>query len=118
MQEGFEDTGFTGRGWYDNTSLTITAAEHMPSGSRSLEVKFNQGSSTPTFGNSMRIRFTPTETVYLSYWVKYSSNWVGSGVSYHPMSFSSSRTTASGSDPMTHSRLMSSTITRTAGSRS
>ncbi len=79
VQEGFEDTGFTGRGWYDNTSLTITAAEHRPGGTKSLEATFNQGSSKPSFGGSMRIRFTPTESVYLSYWVKYSANWVGSG---------------------------------------
>ena len=87
VQEGFEDTGFTARGWYDNTNLTITAAEHRPGGTKSLEATFNQGSSTPTFGNSMRIHFTPTESVYLSYWVKYSANWVGSGVSYHPHEF-------------------------------
>jgi len=87
VQEGFEDTGFTARGWYDNTNLTITAAEHRPGGTKSLEATFNQGSSKPTFGGSMRIRFTPTESVYLSYWVKYSANWVGSGVSYHPHEF-------------------------------
>ena len=50
MQEGFEDTGFAARGWYDNTSLTITAAEHRPGGTKSLEATFNQGSSTPAFG--------------------------------------------------------------------
>jgi hypothetical protein len=87
VQEGFEDTGFAARGWYDNTNLTITAAEHRPGGTRSLQATFNQGSSTPTFGNSMRIRFTASETVYLSYWVKYSANWVGSGVNYHPHEF-------------------------------
>ena len=87
VQEGFEDTGFATRGWYDNTNLTITAAEHRPGGTKSLQATFNQGSTTPTFGGSMRIHFTPTESVYLSYWVKYSSNWVGSGVSYHPHEF-------------------------------
>jgi len=35
----------------------------------------------------MRHLFAATPTLYVSYWVKYSSNWVGSGHPYHPHEF-------------------------------
>jgi hypothetical protein len=35
----------------------------------------------------MRHLFTATPTVYVSFWVKYSSNWVGSARPYHPHEF-------------------------------
>jgi len=83
FEEGFEGGGFAGRGWYDNTSLSLTTQEKV-SGNSALEVRFNQGATTPTFGGSARHIFDETESVYVSYWVKYSDNWVGSGASYHP----------------------------------
>ncbi len=52
-----------------------------------LEVHFLSGATTPTWGGAARRAFTATETVYVSYWVKYSSNWVGSGHPYHPHEF-------------------------------
>jgi hypothetical protein len=42
---------------------------------------------TPVSGGSMRHLFSATPTVYISYWVKYSTNWVGSGQAYHPHEF-------------------------------
>ncbi len=86
FQEGFEDSQFAARGWYDNTSMTITTAE-AHSGSSSLEVHFTLGAKLPTYGGASRHLFTPTQTVYLSYWVKYSTNWIGSGHTYHPHEF-------------------------------
>ncbi|MGH7733088.1 MAG: Ig-like domain-containing protein, partial [Gemmatimonadales bacterium] len=38
-------------------------------------------------GGAARHLFTPSNSVYLSYWVKYSPNWVGSGAIYHPHEF-------------------------------
>ena len=86
IEEGFEDQDFASRGWYDNTVLTTTANE-ATSGSRSLEVHFNSGATRPTFGTGPRRLFAETRSVYLSYWVKYSANWVGSGESFHPHEF-------------------------------
>ena len=86
FQEDFEDTQFASRGWYDNTSMAITTAQSH-SGTHSLEVHFTQGATTPTWGGAARHLFTPSGTVYLSYWVKYSANWVGSGQTYHPHEF-------------------------------
>ena len=86
VQEGFENGQLASRGWYDNTNLTLTTAEHRQ-GTSALEVRFPAGADVPTFGGSARIRFEDTETVYLSYWVKYSDNWVGSGQNFHPHEF-------------------------------
>jgi len=85
-QEDFEDTNFASRGWYDNTGMTITSSESH-SGNSALQVTFNQGSSTPTYGGGVRLLFTNSDSIYLSYWVKYSSNWQGSGQNTQPHEF-------------------------------
>jgi len=85
--EGFEDNAFAGRGWYDNTSMVTTTAQHLPTGTSAAEMHFTTGSTIPVQGTSARHLFPATSTLYVSYWVKYSSNWVGSGHPYHPHEF-------------------------------
>src|SRR5438309_1391481 len=87
FQETFEDNAFAARGWYDNTSMATTAAQHIPGSAAALEEHFLAGATTPVAGGSARHLFSPTPTLYVSYWVKYSSNWVGSGHPYHPHEF-------------------------------
>ena len=85
--EGFEDNAFAGRGWYDNTSMVTTTAQHLPTGTSAAEMHFTVGATIPVQGTSARHLFAATPTLYVSYWVKYSSNWVGSGHPYHPHEF-------------------------------
>ena len=87
FRETFEDNQFASRGWYDNTSLATTATQHIAGSTRALEARFLAGTTTPTWGGAARRLFTPTPTLYVSYWVKYSANWVGSGRPYHPHEF-------------------------------
>ena len=88
LQEGFEDDNASARGWYDNTAFTTTTAEKRPgSGARSLAWTWSAGQTLPAFGGTARHPITATEQVYVSYWVKYSANWVGSGQTYHPHEF-------------------------------
>src|SRR5262249_16483834 len=75
------------RGWYDNTSVALSSAQHAPGSTNSLEYTFNQGATNPTAGSTLRHKFTASDSVYLSYWVKYSTNWVGSQKPYHPHEF-------------------------------
>ena len=84
FQETFEDNAFAGRGWYDNTAMATTTAQHVPGSTRALEVHFPAGATTPTWGGAARHLFPATSTLYISYWVKYGTNWVGSGHPYHP----------------------------------
>lgn len=87
FQEAFEDASLTSRGWYDNTTPLLSTAEHVANSTRSIEFKFNAGAMTPTAATTLRKKFTPSDSVYLSYYVKYSSNWVGSQRTYHPHEF-------------------------------
>ena len=87
FRETFEDSDFSSRGWYDNTGLVLSSMEHIPGSTKSAEFHFLQGSTRPTSGLAIRKKFTDTYSVYVSYYVKYSSNWIGSGKSYHPHEF-------------------------------
>jgi hypothetical protein len=85
--EDFESTNLAAKGWYDNTNQTFSTVEHVPGSTRSLEYHWIVGGTQPTSGGSMRRGFTSTTTLYVSYWVKYSSNYVGSGQRFHPHEF-------------------------------
>jgi len=90
FQENFDDANLGARGWYDLPSggiTSITTAQHAPGSTASLEIDFVPGSTTPVPSTGMRHQFTPSASVYLRYWVKYDTNWVGSGLSYHPHEF-------------------------------
>lgn len=87
IEEAFDDGAFSSRGWYDNVRHQISKSEHIPGSAGSLQFTFRAGETSPTTGGAMRRKFPESESVYLSYYVKYSSNWVGSGKSYHPHQF-------------------------------
>ena len=87
FQETFEDNAFAARGWYGNTSMVTTTAQPLAGSTRALEMRFPAGATIPVAGGAARHLFQPTPTLYVSYWVKYSANWVGSGRSYHPHEF-------------------------------
>jgi hypothetical protein len=84
LDESFENANFAARGWYDNTNLQLSTAEHVAGSTSSVEYHFLQGATTPTSGGSIRHKFNDTDEVYVSYYVKYSANWEGSNKSYHP----------------------------------
>src|SRR5713101_3382054 len=87
LQENFPDNAFAARGWYDNTSLVTTTAQASPGSTAALEIHFLAGATLPTSGGAARHLFTATPTLYVSDWVKYSDNWVGSGQPSHPHEF-------------------------------
>jgi len=67
--------------------VVISTAEHITGSSASAQYHFLPGATTPTTGGSQRHKFAATSSVYLSYYVKYSANWVGSNHLYHPHEF-------------------------------
>ncbi len=69
------------------TGGVLSTAEHIPGSAASYECRFLQGGQGCNGGNPGRHKFTSTNSVYMSFWIKHSSNWVGSGVSYHPHMF-------------------------------
>lgn len=87
FQEGFEDSNFTSRNWYDSTTLKLSITEKY-SGNSSVEYHFLAGATKPEIsGGSIRKIFTATDEVYVSYWVKYGPNYTGSNKPYHPHEF-------------------------------
>src|SRR6266699_687630 len=87
FQENFEDANIASRGWYDNTNVQLATTKHIAGSNSSAQYHFLAGATTPTNGGSQRHKFTPSNSFYLSYYVKYSTNWVGSGQAYHPHEF-------------------------------
>lgn len=87
LTEHFENTNLAANGWYDNTNQTFSTTEHLQGSTQSLEFHWVMGGKKPTSGGAIRRTFTATPTLYVSYWVKYSSNYTGSGRTYHPHEF-------------------------------
>lgn len=87
LEEDFEDANLASRGWYDNTSVLLSTTERVTGSNSSAEYRFLQGATGPTSGGAQRHKLTPTNSLYVSYYVKYSANWVGSGKPYHPHEF-------------------------------
>jgi hypothetical protein len=87
FQENFDDTNLAARGWYDNTSIAITTADYYGASGGSVLYHFTPGATTPANGGSIRHKFGPSNSMYVSYYIKYSSNWVGSAHTYQPHEF-------------------------------
>lgn len=87
FQESFEDGSLSARGWYDNTTPILSSVEHVTNSTKSLQFHFSKGAVTPDNGTTMRKKFLETESVYIRYYIKHSSNWVGSGLAYQPHEF-------------------------------
>lgn len=87
LVEKFDDAALSSRGWYDGGTPVISKTERIPGSSGSLQYTFRAGSTTPTSGGAMRHGFAETDSIYLSYHIKYSDNWVGSQKPYHPHMF-------------------------------
>ncbi len=87
FSEPFDNTQFTSRGWYDGSSGSVTTSEHAPGSTAAFQCDFAKGAQSCTAGKPARHKFTATPTVYLSFWIKFSQNWVGSGKAYHPHMF-------------------------------
>jgi hypothetical protein len=84
--ESFDNGDFGGRGWYDGGTPTLSTTDKV-AGASSFQCTFQQRSApgTPsTCPSPARHTFVATESVYASFWLKLSTNWVGSGLPYHP----------------------------------
>ena len=87
FEEHFDDADLAARGWYDGPGATISTAEHIDGSSSSFECSFAVGATSCSGGVPARHALPDSETVYLSFHLKFSANWVGSGQPYHPHMF-------------------------------
>ncbi len=86
LTEGFDDASVAARGWYDNTNPAISTVEKH-GGAGALQMAWLVNGDVPVQGGAIRHKFTGTDRLYVRYWVKYSANFVGSGLSYDPHEF-------------------------------
>jgi hypothetical protein len=78
--EGFEDTNIASRGWFDATNIALaTDARPGSTGAHALQYHWSIGDVAPQGIGTTRHDFTPSNSVYLSYWVKTSTSFVQSG---------------------------------------
>jgi hypothetical protein len=84
FQEDFENASLASRGWYDNTNVLLNTTEHVAGSISSAEYRFLAGATGATSGDSQRHKFTASNSFYVSFYMKYSANWVGSNRPYHP----------------------------------
>lgn len=83
--ESFEDSAFASRGWYDMGGVMAVLDPVNPhSGANAARFTWQSGQALPELGWRGRIKFTPTDQVYIEYWVRYSPNYIGSGQNFHP----------------------------------
>ena len=78
----FEESFASGSliGWFDDTTVPVIADPRPGSASpNSMIWTWTAGATSPTGVAAARRDITPTDSVQLSYWVKVSTNWVGSG---------------------------------------
>ncbi len=83
--EGFDDADLAGRGWYDGPAGTIDPDAY--SGAGAFACQFDPGATGCSGGHPARHPVAPTASVWLSFWIRHSADWIGSGKPYHPHQF-------------------------------
>lgn len=88
FSEDFENTSFSSRGWYDGGTTGITTSESQ-SGTHAAQFSFTSGATSPSspYAGAMRKLFTPTESLYVSFYIKFATGWQGSQQAFHPHMF-------------------------------
>lgn len=75
--ESFDDTNYGARGWYDSTSPILDSNVKF-SGNSSIRFTIQQGQNGP--GASIgRRSFTPSDSVYVKFYIRFASGWQGFG---------------------------------------
>lgn len=84
LVEPFEDSQFASRGWYDGTGGAIVSGGIS---GNCLECSFASGGTTCSGGVPKRRLFAASDTLYISFYVKFAAGWTSSNRSYHPHLF-------------------------------
>jgi hypothetical protein len=83
FSEDFESVNGEPHGWYDDTILGTLATSGCQTGN-CLQWTWTSGQTKPANAGSSRVQFTPTDELYISYYVKFATGWRGSQQTYHP----------------------------------
>jgi hypothetical protein len=83
FRESFDDDRLVARGWYDNNRITISRTQPF-AGDGSIEYAWPSGATTSATSTGMRRLFTPSDSIYLSVYLRLSRGWAWTGRAYHP----------------------------------
>jgi hypothetical protein len=83
FSESFDNSSFTTRNWYDPNGGAISSTV-FHGGVGSYYCAFGVGGTNCSGGTPTRHLFTPSDGVYVSFWMQLSANWRGSQQAYHP----------------------------------
>src|SRR5687768_2794726 len=81
--EGFEDAELQKRGWYDGVRFKISP-DRPHSGKGSVEYHWPAGASSSDTSSPVRRLFSPSDSVYLRYYIRFSKGWGWTGRNFHP----------------------------------
>jgi len=84
LVEPFDNNSFSSRGWFDGSSMALDSSTKY-SGNSSARWSWTAGASTPTNSPTLRHDITPTDSLYLSFYWRFNSDWGGSSdLGYQP----------------------------------
>jgi hypothetical protein len=81
--ENFDDSALAARGWYDVGKVSISA-DNPHSGAGCIEYGWAEKGAAQTVSSPARRLFAPTESVYISFYIRLAPGWGWSGRDYHP----------------------------------
>src|SRR5262245_31666467 len=86
FREGFDDARLLRRGWYNGDAFVITEAGAR-AGEGCIAYHWKPGTTTPEGSSPARRLFTPTDTVYVRFFLKLSpaGRWTGRAHHPHPL---------------------------------
>jgi hypothetical protein len=82
FREGFEDSKLLERGWYDGSKFLISDGAKVGKGC--IEFAWKENTTIPESSTGIRRLFEPSESVYLSFYIRLSKGWGWTGRDYHP----------------------------------
>lgn len=83
FQDTFDDPRLNERGWYDGEQFTIS--EDQPhEGLGCLEYRWKAKKTNPDSSSGVRRLFEPSDSIYLRFAMRLSTNWGWTGRDYHP----------------------------------
>lgn len=83
FHESFDDNKLLDRGWYDGSRFDIDARDARE-GAASIRYHWRNQTTTPDSSSGLRRLFEPTQSVYVSYFIRFSKDWKWTGKPYHP----------------------------------
>ena len=82
FHEDFDDDRLLQRGWYDGQRFKISAQAY--SGTGCIEYHWKPRTTSPDSSSGVRHLFEPTDTVYVSFFIRLSKDWMWTRRPYHP----------------------------------